>query len=359
MNHSKNPLLPALLTLILISLLPGCGKGGNSAKKDASEGQGTQISPTIGIFIPGVMSGSPIYEMLARGAQRAAAENNEVEALVIEGGYNQAEWESRITSMAASGDYSLIVSSNPSLPAIAEAVSAKFPEQRFLLLDGELSGNPGIFTLRYNQREQAYMAGYMAALVSETLTPEPLLPEAAQARPKVGLIAAQEYPAMNNTILPGYREGAQAVNPAFTVDFRLVGNWFDAERAASIAEDMIHSGVKVILCIAGGANEGVLQAASEAGAKVIWFDVNGYALRPGVVVGSAILSQERAAYEQVKRFLEGDLPFGSAELVGVADGYVDFIEDDPLYIETVPGEVREKQAALIKMIRTKELILED
>jgi hypothetical protein len=103
----------------------------------------------------------------------------------------------------------------------------------------------------------------------------------------------------------------------------------------------------------------VLQAASEAGAKVIWFDINGYALRPGVVVGSAILSQERAAYEQTKRFLEGRLPFGSAELVGVADGYVDFIEDDPIYIETVPGDVREKQAALIKMIRTKELILED
>jgi simple sugar transport system substrate-binding protein len=286
--------------------------------------------------------------MLAQGVQRAAAERSGVEATVVEGGYNQAEWESRITSMAASGDYDLIVSSNPSLPAIASDVSAKFPEQRFLLLDGELAGNPGIYTMRYNQWEQAYMAGHIAALVAEV---------SGQERPRIGLVAAQEYPAMNDIILPGYRAGAQAVNPAFTVDFRVVGNWFDAERGAQLAEDMIHNGAAVILPIAGGAGAGVLQAAAEAGVKVVWFDINGYDLRPGIVVGSAVLHQDRAAYEQTKRYLEGTLPFGSAEMVGVAEGYVDFIQDDPLYIEAVSGKLREKQARLVEQIRSGVLVL--
>jgi simple sugar transport system substrate-binding protein len=162
---------------------------------------------------------------------------------------------------------------------------------------------------------------------------------------------------MNNIILPGYRDGAQAVDPAFTVDFRLVGNWFDAERGAEIAEDMILGGAKVILCIAGGANEGVLKAASERGAKVIWFDINGYALGPGTVVGSAILHQERAAYEQTMRYLAGNLPFGSAEVVGVADGYVDFIEDDPHYLAAVSPEIRKAQGSLIERIRSRALDL--
>jgi simple sugar transport system substrate-binding protein len=280
------------------------------------------------------------------GAQ-AAGESAAVEVTIIEGGFNQAEWEPRITAMAASGSYDLIVSSNPSLPAIAAAISAKFPRQRFLLLDGEIAGgNPMIYTLRYNQREQAYMAGHIAALAAG----------AAGSR-RIGLVAGQEYPAMNGVILPSYEEGARAVDAGSTVDFRVVGNWFDAGKGAELASDMIRGGAAVILCIAGGANEGVVQAAAEAGAKVIWFDTNGYAIRPGTVVGSSVLYQDKAAYEKTKAFLEGRLPFGSAEMLGVAEGYVDFIQDDPHYIAAVSPEIRERQAALVSQIRSGALRL--
>jgi simple sugar transport system substrate-binding protein len=58
-------------------------------------------------------------------------------------------------------------------------------------------------------------------------------------------------------------------------------------------------------------------------------------------------------------FLKGGLPFGRAELAGIAEGYVDFIEDDPIYVETVSAPVREKQAALLGRIRSGELKLEE
>jgi simple sugar transport system substrate-binding protein len=340
--------------------------GGCRAKSENAGTEGPQKSVSLAVFIPGVMSGSPIYEMLAQGVRQAAAdfskensgtspeetgaqaggESAAVELTIIEGGFNQAEWEPRITAMAASGSYDLIVSSNPSLPAIASAISAKFPQQRFLLLDGEISGNPMIYTLRYNQREQAYMAGHLAALVA-----------GASGSSRIGLVAGQEYPAMNGIILPGYEEGARAVNGDSTVDFRVVGNWFDAGKGAELASDMIRNGAAVILCIAGGANEGVVQAAAETGAKVIWFDTNGYAIRPGTVVGSSVLYQDKAAYEKTRAFLEGRLPFGTAEVLGVADGYVDFVEDDPNYIASVGPEIREQQAALIRQIRSGALRL--
>jgi simple sugar transport system substrate-binding protein len=317
---------------------------------------------SIAVFIPGVMSGSPIYEMLAAGVNRAAAEKNAAAAdkpavtvNVIEGGFNQAEWESRVTALAASASYDLIVSSNPSLPAIAQGVSAAFPNQQFLLLDGEIAGNPNIYTLRYNQREQAYMAGHIAALVTLERLAAGLANEAGPGGRRIGLVAGQEYPAMNGIILPGYLEGAKAVDSSFTVDFRVVGNWFDGGAGASLAADMIRRGVSVILCIAGGANEGVVQAAAETGAKVIWFDTNGYGVRPGTVVGSAVLRQDQAAYEKTALFLEGALPFGAAEIVGVADGFVDFVEDDPDYLAAVSPAIREKQAALVTRIRSGEL----
>ncbi|MDR1073484.1 MAG: BMP family ABC transporter substrate-binding protein [Treponema sp.] len=304
-------------------------------------------SGTVGVFVPGVMAGSATYEMLAQGVERAGKEKN-VEVKVVEAGYNQAEWETFLTSMAASGSYSLIVSSNPSLPAIAESVSAKFPKQKFLLLDGSLTGNPAIYSVRYNQTEQAYMAGYIAALEARELDGT-----------KVGLIAGQEYPVMNGIVLPGYIRGAQAVDPSFTADFRVIGNWFDAGKAAELARDMIANGAKAILCVAGGANEGVAQVAYESGAKVVWFDTNGYAVRPGTVVGSSIIRQDKLAYEKTLLFLEGSLPFGAADIVGVADGYVDFVEDDPDYKAAVSQTIREKQADMIARIRNGSLILQE
>jgi simple sugar transport system substrate-binding protein len=339
------PLIAALAGLTLFSQAGCTARKSRSGSPEDSSGR----APAIGVFVPGVMSGSPIYEMLAQGVRRAAAEQEGVEVTVVEGGFNQAEWEPKLTAMTAGKSYDLIVSSNPSLPAIVKIVSAKFPDQRFLLLDGELAGNPRVYSLRYNQREQSYLAGHIAALEAAELS--------GGAAVRIGLVAGQEYPAMNGVILPGYEEGGRAAVPECTVDFRVVGNWFDASKAAELAADMIRNGVKVILCVAGGANEGVVQTAWETGAKVVWFDTNGYAVRPGTVVGSAVLHQERAAYEKTRAFLQGVLPFGSAELTGVAGGYVDFIEDDPIYIDTVSPEIREKQAVLTAQIRSGSILL--
>jgi len=369
-------------------------------------------------FFAGLKAVSPNMKKAAVDFN-AANPGSAVSVTVVEGGFNQAEWESQVTTLAASGSYNLIVSSNPSLPDIVKVVSAKFPSQKFLLLDGELSGNPNVYTLRYNQREQAYMAGYIAALVSQEMqargqmTPGPgggsaaggqvaAVPAAGQpaigqtaagsaatgqtttvsavgqpaagqttpgqaapsqttlspAARKLGLVAAQEYPVMNNIILPGFLEGARAVDPAFTVDFRVVGNWFDAAKAAELTAAMIRGGVQVLLPIAGGAGQGVVQAAFEAGAKIVWFDTNGYALRPGTVIGSAILRQDKAAYEKIKLFLDGKLPFGKAEIAGASGGYVDFVDDDPLYISSVSQTIREKQAALVARLRSGSLKLD-
>ncbi|MDR0662879.1 MAG: BMP family ABC transporter substrate-binding protein [Spirochaetaceae bacterium] len=343
--YSKVAILLIAIPLFAVSCAP---KGRSPVSKEAAQ---TGNPPSIAVFIPGTASGSPICEMLASGAKRAAEEYG-APVQVIEGGYNQAEWESKLTSIAASGSYDLIVSSNPSLPALAQAVKAKFPSQRFLLLDGELAGDLSIYTLRYNQREQAYMAGHIAALLAA---------EAGNGA-RIGLIAGQEYPVMLQTILPGYREGAEAVNPLIEVDFRVVGNWYDAAKCAELAAGMIKAGARVLLCVSGGANEGAVQAAAEAPSgdvRIIWFDTNGYAIRPPYIAGSSVLYQDKAAYNKVKLFLEGKLPFGTAELAGVRDGYVDFIEDDPLYIAAVSENIRKKQHDLLLRLRSGSLILEN
>ena len=322
-----------------------------AGKTEKGSAAAPRKNSSIAVFVPGVLSGSPIYEMLVAGVRKAAAETPGTEVKVVEGGFNQAEWESKLTSLAATGGYDLLVSSNPAIPALCAKVSEKFPKQKFLLLDGRLSGNPNIYTLRYNQREQGYLAGYIAGLATTGGLP------GANAAKRVGLVAGQEYPAMNEVILPGYREGARAVDPAVEVDFRVVGNWYDAAKGAELAASMIRDGADVVLAIAGGANQGVVQAASDGKARVVWFDIDGYQVKPGTVIGSAIIRQDKAAYEQTRRYLTGALPFGNAETVGAKEGYVDFVEDSPQYISAVPENIRGKMAAAAAALRSGKLNL--
>ncbi|MDR2509949.1 MAG: BMP family ABC transporter substrate-binding protein [Spirochaetaceae bacterium] len=297
-------------------------------------------SKGIAVFIPGVLSGSPTYELLVKGVRAGLEGVSNIELTVIEAGFNQAEWETKLSAAAASEKYELIISSNPSLPDIANRVSAKFPKTKYMIFDGELSGNPSIYTLNYDKRAQAYALGTFAALLSAEMDSR-----------TAGLISAQHYPVMDEQIMPSYLEGARSINPAMDVDFRIVGHWSDPDKALELADDMISGGIKVILTIAGAGNEGVVQAAAKRGAKVLWFDTNAYSYRPGVIAGCCATYQDKAAEVKIREYLNGELRFGVCQTLGFREGYIDFIEDDPLYTENISENVRKKQAEIVAKLR--------
>ena len=125
----------------------------------------------MAVFVPGVASGSPIYEMLVAGAQKAVAESPGASIKVIEGGYDQSTWLDKLRDIAASGEFGLIVTSNPALPELCAKVAADYPEQRFFVADAYMAGNPSMHTVLYNQKEQGYIVGYLAGLVSKAAMP--------------------------------------------------------------------------------------------------------------------------------------------------------------------------------------------
>ena len=316
-----------LFTTILAALLfSGC------AKKTEVSGK-----KSIAVFVPGIIDNSPVYEMLVKGV-REAAEGTEAELFVMEAGTNQAEWGQKITALCAEQKYDVIISSNPSLPDLVEPVLQQFPAQKFILLDATKEGNQNIHTVCYNQYEQSYLTGYIGGLMSKSH--------------KLALIAAQEYPVMNNIIYPYFVKGAQAACSNSTVEFRIVGNWYDATKGAEIADAVAKIGVDVILPICGGASQGVITSAVNNKIYVTWFDDNGFAKAPGTIISSSVMEQKKMSYNVTKEFLEGKTPWGSAKMVGIKEGFVDFVQDDPNYIKTVPEEIRKTMAELLNDIRS-------
>ncbi|SFI75680.1 simple sugar transport system substrate-binding protein [Treponema bryantii] len=300
---------------------------------------------SIAVFVPGIIDDSPVYNMLVQGVKAAVEEKNQnlskkekIDLFIMEAGTNQAEWGPKITALCAEMKYDVIISSNPSLPELVEPILKTFPKQKFILMDATKEGNQNIHTVCYNQYEQSYLTGYIGGLMSKSH--------------KLALIAAQEYPVMNNIILPYFEKGAKAANAVSTVDFRIVGNWYDATKGAELADAVAKKGVDVILPICGGASQGVINSAVNNGIYVTWFDDNGFAKAPGTIISSSVMKQKEMAYNVTKEFIEGTTPWGTADMVGIKEGYVDFVQDDPNYIKAVPADIREKMSKLVSDLRS-------
>lgn len=308
-------------------------------------------NPSIAVFIPGIIADSPTYEKLAQGVTKAVKsynkdlpEQKKVLLYIMEVGTNQAEWANKLTSLAAEGIYDVIISSNPSLPELAELVLEQFPDQKFILLDANKEGNPNIMTKSYNQAQQGYVTGYIAGLMSKTH--------------KLALISAQDYPVMNNIIFPSFKKGAQDAAPGTNVDYRVVGNWYDATKGAEITDSLCKTGVDVVLPICGGASQGVINSAKNNNIKIAWFDSNGFAKAPDVIISSTQNKQEKLAEEVTLEWLAGKTEWGTAKSVGMQEGYIEFINNNPLYRKNVPQEIRDKMDELVQKITSGEITIQ-
>jgi simple sugar transport system substrate-binding protein len=306
--------------------------------------------PAVAVFVPGVVSGSPIYEQLVAGAEKAVAGIEGATLKVVEGGFDQSTWLEQLSSLAAAKSFDLIVSSNPAIPELCAQVATSFPEARFFVADGELAGDKAIHTVLYNQYEQAWLVGYLGGLVSAADLP------GGKPGVKAGMVVAQRYPTLDRMIQPGFQAGLEAASPGASLEVRVVGNWYDANKARELAAGLIDEGVDLLFPIVGGAGQGVLAAAKERGARAVWFDGNGYELAPETVVGCAILRQDRLVEERIKALLGkgGAKLYGTAETVTARQGYVDFDESGAAF-KTLPPGVREPFAKVLADMRSGKL----
>jgi len=317
-----------ILLLLSVLLSAGCVRKNEAAR--------SLDSLSVLAFVTGVIAGSPTYEMMAEGALVFAQDNPNVSVKIYEAGMNQALWEQQLSEMVSQGIYDVVIGSNPSLPEMCANVSRTFPDQKFVILDAYYEGHPQIKTFLYNQYEQSLFLGYLAGLI--TISNMPF----ANSQKKVGFIAAQEYPLLTRHMLPGFIEGAKLADPDIELDFRVIGSWSDASKAAELTSAMIDSGVDVFTAIAGGAAQGLIKTAADRNAYIIWYNTNAYNAAPGIIVGCGIMEQKKLVMEILGDVLEGKLQYGVSQTLGVKDGYLGFIFDDPGFLNNIPEDIQIK-----------------
>lgn len=319
--------LTLLFLFIFLTIFPLAANGNKeevTTKKDFS----------ILVFISGNLAGSPPYQKLNNGAIEFSKKYENIKIKTYEAGFNQAEWESQLTSLVATNLYDIVLTTNPSLSEICDNISKKFPNQKFLITDAYFEGNDNIATFEFNQYQQSYILGRLAAMISRSNL------KGIRNTNKLGFVLSQEYPLITEQIIPGYLDGAHSIDPVFTLDKRIIGNWYDADKASELTSSIINNGSDVIATISGSASIGVINSAKENNAYIVFHNDNIYNQAPGVVLGCGAMNQDKLALKILDDAYNNKIKWGQAEVESIDSGFIDFYSEDPIFIENLPQSIR-------------------
>ena len=221
--------------------------------------------------------------------------------------------EMQIREAAQSSD--LVLTAGYQMGAPLAMAAPDFPDVKFAIFDVALDV-PNVASINYKANEGSFLVGAIAALKSES--------------GKMGYIGGADVPLLQE-FEAGYVAGVHAVNPDAVVIVEYISE--DAtgfgmpERAKEMALAQYESGVDVIYTAAGGAGNGVLEAAREQQKFIIWVDSNGNYLEPGIVLTSMVKELSASVIKVINETAEGTF-IGGARYLGLGDGGVSYAVDE-------------------------------
>ncbi len=330
----------ALMLLLLLLAVTACAPSTPPEKEP-------EKTFTSAILIPGTLGDNPIFQMMVGGAEEAAAEAGYDKPKVVEGGDDYAGYGNLLLSLAEAKSYDLLITYTDSMVEDVLSIAETFPDQKILLLDGDIPStgqkNPSnVYSARFKNEDLGYLGGCFAALITKSDLPN------ANADLKVGLIFTDIYPTWSNYTQPGFENGVKAVDPEVEVVFSVVGNWVDPLKGAEVARAQFAQGVDVVWFTTGASTYGAVDEAKRQNKYAICSDNNGIADAPEVILGCTLIEGRESAKDAFIKAYKGELPYGTADVMGAKEGVVSFTFDDPSYLEKVPKDIRDAMEAIYK-----------
>ena len=241
--------------------------------------------------------------------------------------------------------------------ATAEQAEAN-PDVQFAIVD-EVVEAPNVRSIVFDTAQAAYLAGYVAASVTET--------------GKVATFGGGNQPPVT-LFMDGFAAGIDAYNAAKGAEVELLG--WDAEAqdgsftgdfenvalGQSLTQTCIDQGADVILPVAGQVGEGAFRASLDAGGEtlVIWVDNDGYdtlsaEFRP-LLLTSILKNTEDAVVTAIGDAVDGTI--SDEPIIGTLEnGGVDIAPFHDLE-ERVSDETRAELDALRQQIIAGEITVE-
>ena len=220
------------------------------------------------VFVCTGQLGDKSFNDSANAGMEKIASDLGCEIKVIEIGRDQTKWEPTFQDLAEEGKYDVIISNGSSSAEVIEQVAEEFPDQKFVMFDSVMEEGewPYLYAISYKQNEGSYLAGVLAALVTESKD----MPNANEDK-KIGFVGGSEHPIITD-FLVGYIAGAKSVDPDIKVYVSYIGSWDDTAKGKETAIAQYNQGVDIIFPAAEQAGLGCVEAAAEMGKYIIGVD---------------------------------------------------------------------------------------
>ncbi len=272
---------------------------------------------------------------------------------------DMAKYEPTMYDYCDDGSYDVIIcGAYQVLDALTNAAN-DYPDQKFIFFDEafdfEACENDNVYNVMFKQNEVSYLVGAAAAMMTTDEDLEMVDPD----NKIIGFLGGMDGSVIND-FLVGYVEGAQAVEPDIEVAIAYVGDYVDSAKGKDMALTQYQNGADVGFNVAGSAGLGQIEAAADAEKYAFGVDSDQAALLPDYadhIPTSALKNVGNALINSIKRDIMGELPFGSLEYMGFAEGGVELVLDEH-YEEMVPEDIREKVADLQEQIENGDIVVD-
>ncbi|MFN8527199.1 MAG: BMP family ABC transporter substrate-binding protein [Anaerolineae bacterium] len=329
----------------------------------------------ITLVINGVLGDKSFFDSAQRGMDRAI-DDFDVEVNTIELGIDPANWESGLDdAMSDTESYDILIAGTFQLVDFVGARAAEYPDKIFITYDAAVAygaqedadtandnlcvdGCVNVYGATYKQNEGSFVAGVYAAAMSQLEGVDGITPGDAI----IGAVGGQDIPVINDFIV-GYEQGACLVSPDSQVIVQYAGGWNDPARGKEIALAMYEQGADIVFQIAGGTGVGVFEAAQEQNHFAIGVDSDQASIimdtnpeQAARILTSMQKNVDNSLYRAIDLYLQGTLPVGSAENLGLAEGGVSLSVND-IYTENTPESVQNLVAAVTDAVSAGDVVV--
>ena len=322
-----------------------------TAAEGETEAEAEAVNPEeyrVGLMIPGNLGDKSFFDA-AFNSIEPIKEQLGVTVEYVECGTDTSKFYPALVDMCEA-DYDLILTISSNNDDALVQVAEEYPDQKFINLDDEMAEPPAnVYIMGTKNNEMSYLAGAAGALKAAEL-----------GESTIGFVGGMDIPGINE-FLVGYIEGAQAINPDIKVATSYVGSFTDTAKAKENALLLYNSGLSVIFAAAGQSGLGVIDAAVEQGKFVIGVDSDQAAAlkdsqpdMANVIITSAIKNISDNAVKAVDRAMKDEIPYGTRELFGIAEGAVGIAENE-FYEKLLSEEDRAKVEELKQQVIAGEV----
>lgn len=276
----------------------------------------------VALMIPGTLGDKSFFDA-AFSSIEPLKEQLGVQVDYVEAGADVSKHYPVLVDMCEA-DYDLILTISTNNDDAMLQVAEEYPDQKFINLDNDSADLPeNLYHMGTKNNEMSYLAGAVAALKAAELGED-----------TIGFIGGMDIPGINE-FLVGYIEGAQAINPDIKVATSYVGSFTDTAKGKENGLLLYKSGLSVIYAAAGQSGLGVIDAAVAEGKFIIGVDTDqAEALKEtkpemaNVIITSAIKNIPGNAVNAVSRAMKDEIPYGTREVFGLAEGAVGIAENE-------------------------------